>query len=149
MSLGWVILTLHASKSTRRNVRRLSMTRLFLLDRERFVRYMFTVSQRLVPPTKHLVCNPKPGHNRVVCSLLRYPFLAPSTTTTERTSTTTSTESSPASSTQESEVELTTPMHDVVAPRILEEATTKGITWQGIKTFGGLHDGELIADDVL
>ena len=38
-------------------------------------------------------------------------------------------------------------MHDVVAPRILEEATTKGITWQGIKTFGGLHDGELIVDD--
>ena len=44
-------------------------------------------------------------------------------------------------------MEVTTPMHDVVAPRILEEATTKGITWQGIKTFGGLHDGELIADD--
>ena len=39
-------------------------------------------------------------------------------------------------------------MQDVVAPRILEEATTKGITWQGIKTFGGLHEGELIADDL-
>ena len=76
------------------------------------------------------------------CSSSLFLVLPPSTTVETLASSTDS--APPPNSSPKSELDstsVTAPSQDAET-RILE-ATTKGITWEGIKTFGGLHDGEL------